>query len=39
MRYVVVLVVLLVVLLGRQLVPELLKRLDPATARPAQVRA
>ncbi len=39
LRYVVVLVVLLVVLLGRQFLPDLLKRLDAATKQPAQVGA
>jgi branched-subunit amino acid ABC-type transport system permease component len=39
MRYVVVFVVLLAVLLGRQLLPDLLKRLDAASGRPAEVRA
>jgi branched-subunit amino acid ABC-type transport system permease component len=39
LRYVVVLAVLLVVMLGRQLLPELVKRLDAGTARPAEVRA
>src|SRR3954470_853232 len=39
LRYVVVLVVLLVVMLGRQLLPELRARFDVASARPAQVRA
>ena len=39
MRYVVVFVVLLAVLLGRQLLPDLVKRLDAGTARPAEARA
>ena len=39
LRYVVVFVVLLAVLLGRQLLPELLRRLDAASGRPAEVRA
>jgi branched-subunit amino acid ABC-type transport system permease component len=39
LRYVVVLVVLLVVMLGRQLVPELVKRMDTMSKRPAEVRA
>jgi branched-chain amino acid transport system permease protein len=39
LRYVVVLVVLLVVLLGRQLVPELMKQLDAASKRPVEVGA
>ena len=41
LRYVVVLVVLLAVMLGRQLLPELLARFDAGAARgrPAQVRA
>jgi branched-subunit amino acid ABC-type transport system permease component len=39
MRYVVVLVVLLVVMLGRQLLPELRSRLSTASPRPAEARA
>jgi branched-chain amino acid transport system permease protein len=39
MRYVVVLVVLLVVMLGRQLLPELGKRMDMLSRRPAEVQA
>jgi hypothetical protein len=39
MRYVVVFVVLLGVLLGRQFLPDLIKRLDTAGARPAEVPA
>ena len=39
LRYVVVFVVLLAVLLGRQLLPDLIKRLDAASGRPAEVRA
>jgi branched-subunit amino acid ABC-type transport system permease component len=39
MRYVVVLVVLLVVMLGRQLLPELGKRMDTASRRPVEVQA
>jgi branched-chain amino acid transport system permease protein len=39
MRYVVVLVVLLVVMLGRQLLPELRERMSTAAARPAEARA
>jgi branched-subunit amino acid ABC-type transport system permease component len=39
MRYVVVLVVLLAVMLGRQLLPELAKRLEVAARRPAEVQA
>ena len=39
MRYLVVLVVLLVVMLGRQLLPELRARLNAAPARPIEVRA
>jgi branched-subunit amino acid ABC-type transport system permease component len=39
MRYVVVLVVLLVVMLGRQLLPDLVKRFDAASAQPAEVPA
>jgi branched-chain amino acid transport system permease protein len=39
LRYVVVLVVLLAVLIGRQTIPDLLKRLDEQTGRPAEARA
>jgi branched-chain amino acid transport system permease protein len=39
LRYVVVLVVLLVVMLGRQLLPELRARFEAGSARPAQVQA
>jgi branched-subunit amino acid ABC-type transport system permease component len=39
LRYVVVLVVLLVVMLGRQLVPEIVKRMDAASARPVEAQA
>ena len=39
LRYVVVFVVLLAVLLGRQLIPELIKRLQPVQPRPEQVPA
>jgi branched-subunit amino acid ABC-type transport system permease component len=39
LRYVVVLVVLLVVLLGRQLLPELRKRLEAGSERPVEVAA
>lgn len=39
MRYVVVFVVLLAVLLGRQLLPDLLKKIEAASGRPAEVRA
>lgn len=39
LRYVVVLVVLLVVLLGRQLLPELVKRLETATPQPLEASA
>jgi branched-subunit amino acid ABC-type transport system permease component len=39
MRYVVVLVVLLVVMLGRQLLPELGKRMDTVSRRPVEVQA
>jgi branched-subunit amino acid ABC-type transport system permease component len=39
MRYVVVLVVLLVVMLGRQLLPEIRSRMSTASPRPAEARA
>ncbi|HVE74934.1 MAG TPA: branched-chain amino acid ABC transporter permease [Mycobacteriales bacterium] len=39
LRYVVVLIVLLAVLLGRQFVPDLLRRLDARTTAPAEMRA
>jgi branched-chain amino acid transport system permease protein len=39
LRYVVVLIVLLVVMLGRQLLPELRERMWPVASRPQEVRA